>query len=215
MSTSARFDLRPAHLALGRALRDALAERVDLRRPGLVVGIGGESGSGKSVTAAALARELGAVGVRAGVIHQDDYFVRPPRTNHDYRCVDLSRVGPHEVDLARLQAHVAEFRAGRDGVAAPLSDHATDSFLVQRYDFSATTALVVEGTYVLRLPEIDVRVFLEASYEDTRERRRARARDVDAPVVERILEIEHAIIAPQAADAHVLIDRDFRIRAHP
>ena len=215
MSSGARFDLQPAHLALGRALRGVLAARVDLRRPGLVVGIGGESGSGKSVTAAALAHELDAAGVRAGVIHKDDYFVRPPRTNHDYRVADLSRVGPHEVDLARLRAHVADFRAGRDGVVAPLSDHATDSFLAQRHDFSATTALVVEGTYVLRLPEIDVRVFLEASYEDTRERRRARARDVDAPIVERILEIEHAIIAPQAADAHVVIDRDFRIRAHP
>jgi uridine kinase len=47
------------------------------------------------------------------VLHQDDYFVRPPRTNHAHRVRDLRAVGPHEVDLARLAAHVAAFRGAR------------------------------------------------------------------------------------------------------
>jgi uridine kinase len=73
--------------------------------------------------------------------------------------------------------------------------------------------LVVEGTYVLGLDDLDVRVFLDATYEDTRERRRARGRDIIDPVIDRILALEHAIIQRQADRADIVIDRDFTIRS--
>jgi uridine kinase len=205
-----RAEQRPEYEALARALADLLAADVGVgggRRA--VVGVAGESGSGKSVTAAALARELARRGVPTAVLHQDDYFVRPPRANHAHRERDLANVGPHEVDLALVAEHVAAFRAGRDGVTAPLVDYPNDRFLTQRHDFSAADALVVEGTYALLLPDLDARVFLEATHEDTRARRRARARDPETPIEHAVLAIEHAVIAPQAAAADVLVGRDF------
>jgi hypothetical protein len=66
---------------------------------------------------------------------------------------------------------------------------------------------------VLTLDALDVRVFLEATHADTRARRQRRARDADDPFVERVLAIEHALIAPQAARADLLVARDFTIRA--
>ena len=198
---------------LARELVRLLEARFDLRRRArTVVGIAGESGSGKSVTAEGLAAEVEASGLAAAVLHQDDYFHRPPRTNHEHRLLDLAHVGPHEVDLALLAAHVAAFRAGQDGVTGPRVDYPANRFLTRRLDFARVAVLVVEGTYVLQLEDLDVRVFLEATHADTRERRRRRARDVDAPVVETILGIEHEIIAPQAARADVVIDRHFAIR---
>ena len=59
--------------------------------------------------------------------------------------------------------------------------------------------LVVEGTYVLGLENLDVRIFLEATYADTLARRRARARDADTPFVEKVLAIEHEAIGRQSA----------------
>ena len=176
-----------------------------------VVAVAGESGSGKSTTALALADALAAAGVATLALPQDDYFVRPPRANHAYRLGDLARVGPHEVDLARLAAHVAAFRAAERAVMVPVVDREHDRFVDTPTDFAPYAALVVEGTYVLGLPDVDVRVFLEATYADTRERRRARARDVDAPIVETILGIEHRLIAPQRELADVVIDREFGI----
>jgi uridine kinase len=116
------------------------------------------------------------------------------------------------VALERLAEHVAAFRAGADGVEGPLVDYPADAFRTQRLDFGPLAALVVEGTYALQLPDLDVRVFLEATHEDTRARRRARARDEETPFVERVLELEHAIIARQAAGADVLVDREFGVR---
>ena len=167
------------------------------------------------MTATNLARELEAAGLAACVLHQDNYFKLPPRTNHEQRCLDLANVGPHEVDLALLHSHIVAFRARRDGVVAPRVDYPSNAFLTQRLDFSALDVLIVEGTYVLRLDDVDVRIFLDATSDDTRERRRVRNRDIDAPIVEQVLAIEHELIAPQAALAQIVIDREFRIAPVP
>jgi uridine kinase len=176
-----------------------------------VIGIAGESGSGKSVTATDLARELSAEGRACMVLHQDDYFLRPPRTNHEHREQDLQSVGPQEVDLDRLVSHIALFHAGCDEVTVPSVDYPGNRFLTRRVDFSPIDVLIVEGTYVLTLADLDVRIFLEVTADATRERRRQRNRDIDAPIVEQVLDIEHALIAPQAERADIVIDGEFRI----
>ena len=213
MSDTSRTATSPGYDRTARAILDRLAAMVSLdgsRR--VVIGVAGESGSGKSVTAVALVRALEAAGVPAMALHQDDYFIRPPRVNHAHRERDIAAVGPHEVNLALLARHVADFRAGRDSVELPVCDYPTDSFRTRSVSFAPFAALVVEGTYVLTLEDLDARVFLEATHQDTAERRRARARDIDAPFVQRVLAIEHEIIARQAAHADVILDRDFHIR---
>lgn len=202
-----------AGAALGGALVRRLTRDFALReRTRPVIAIAGESGSGKSVTAVALARALGEAGMPAGVLHQDDYFHLPPRTNHLHRIEDLAaRVGPQEVNVALLAEHVAAFRAGAGGLTGPRSDHHANRFLTRPLDFAPLAALVVEGTYVLHLREPDLRIFLAATWEDTRERRRLRGRDIVDPVIDRILAIEHEIIARQRAAADLVVDRDFRV----
>jgi uridine kinase len=79
-------------------------------------------------------------------------------------------------------------------------------------DFGPLAVLIVEGTYVLRLDDLDVRVFCAATHAQTVERRRLRNRDVDAPIVDEILAIEHALIAPQAALADVIVGVDYALR---
>lgn len=198
---------------VARALAEVLLADFGVgARARTVVGVAGESGSGKSTTASALARELAARGLATEVLFQDDYFRRPPRANHAFRERDITSVGPQEVDLARLAGDVAVFRAGRDAVPVPAVDRDADAFRTRAVDFGPARVLVVEGTYVLTLAGLDVRVFLEATYRDTRARRMARARDVDSPFVERVLGIEHAIIARQAASADVLVGADFSVR---
>ena len=212
MTGEERLSIEPSHLAFARALLDTIRRDVGIRtdaRP--VIGIAGESGSGKSITATALAQVLRETGCSTVVLHQDDYFLRPPRANHQHRCGDLASVGPQEVDLTRLATHVAAFRMGRDAVG-PAVDHRLDAFHTRPLPLAQATVLIVEGTYVLDLDDLDVRIFLEATHQDTLERRRRRNRDVDAPIVDQVLAIEHGLIAPYAERAHLLIDRDFVVR---
>ncbi len=198
--------------ALASALVALLRADFDhARRPRTVIGVAGESGSGKSVTASELAAALTAAGTAATVLNQDDYFHLPPATNHLARERDLAVVGPGEVNLALLAEHVAAFREARADVAVPTVDYPGNRFLRRRVDFTAAAALVVEGTYVLQLDDLDVRIFLAATWADTRERRRLRNRDIIAPIIDTILDIEHRIISRQAAVADVIVDEHFSI----
>lgn len=183
----------------------------------LVIGFAGESGSGKTETARAVADALTQAGRPALLLHQDDYFHRPPATNHAWRETDLAHVGPHEVDRPRLAALVEAFRRGENGVAGQVVDYANDRFLPATLDFGAIAVLCLEGTYVLSLPGLDRRVFLAATHEETRARREARARAASelTPFVARVLAIEHAIIRQQQAIADVVIDAAFRVSVPP
>ena len=175
-----------------------------------VIAVAGESGSGKSVTATDLASALNDAGIRTAIIHQDNYFVRPPRTNHEFRLTDLSSVGPQEVQMDLIQEQMRAFRAG-EVVSAPIVDYAGNRFLSELLDFSGADVLVVEGTYALRLDGVDIAVFLEATWKDTEGRRKARNRDIDDPFVDQVLDIEHRLIAPQRMRADILLDRDYNI----
>ena len=203
----------PAHRALAIALVHALTTQHALgaRAERSVLTVAGESGSGKSITALCLASALNAEGIPTTVLHQDDYFHRPPATNHAYRVANLESVGPQEVNMALLSGHVAAFREGVAVVTVPTVDYEADRFVPQQRSFAACSVLIVEGTYVLAHVEADVGIFLQATSDDTRERRRLRNRDIDAPIVEQVLAIEHPIIARQAERADILIDRDFHI----
>ena len=180
------------------------------RVPRTAIAVAGESGSGKSVTATDLVAVLNEAGIRTAIIHQDNYFVRPPRTNHEHRLTDLGSVGPQEVQMDVIAANMQAFRTGAT-VTAPVVDYPGNRFLTQSLDFSDTQVLVVEGTYALLLNGWDIGVFLQATYTDTAGRRKARNRDIDDPFVDRVLEIEHRLIAPQALVADILLDREFEI----
>jgi uridine kinase len=176
-----------------------------------VIAVAGESGSGKSVTAIDLAAVLNRAGIGAAIIHQDDYFIRPPRTNHEHRERDITSVGPQEVQLDLIGQHIAEFRAGAAAITGPAVNYAENRFETRTIPLAGCNVLVVEGTYVLHLDDTDIRIFLEATYQDTVEARRERNRDIDAPFVQQVLQIEHGIIARQRARADIVISRDYRI----
>lgn len=193
-----------------------LAPRLAAVRAGgrLVIGFGGESGSGKSETARMVAETLTGGGIEALVINMDDYYIRPPYTNHEWRQAGpIERIGPGEVDLARLDAHIAAFRRGEPGVLAPRLVYAENRFEERHLDFGGVRVLCVEGTYVLSLEALDVRVFLAATHAETAARRAARARAAEelSPFVARVLEHEHQIVARYAARADLIVDAEFRL----
>lgn len=174
-----------------------------------VITIAGESGSGKSVTAVSLAEAFAEQDIRALVIHQDDYFIRPPHTNHAFRLRMADAIGPHEVRLDLLQAHIDAFREGVSQVEAPLVDFARDRIGHQTLDFGGMEVLIVEGTYVSLLERITARVFMARTYLDTVEQRKARGRDQDDPRILSFLEREHEIIAPMRERADIVMDHDY------
>jgi uridine kinase len=179
-----------------------------------VMTVAGESGSGKSETAAALAEQLGKIGFGVAILGQDDYFALPPRANDARRRTDADWLGPHvEVRLDLLQANVDDARAGSVAIEKPSVDYDADSVTTERVQLDGVKVLIVEGTYVSLLRHVDCRVFIARNRLETLEHRRKRNRgkEVHDPFVESVLGIEHKIIAGHRALADFVVTRDFDV----
>jgi len=176
--------------------------------------IAGESGSGKSETATALAEALEAAGKSCLIFQQDDYFVYPPKTNDRTRRAEIAWVGPQEVRLDLLDAHLQSFRQGDPVIQKPLVIYEEDSITSERLHVGEAEVAIAEGTYTTMLSNVDTRVFIDRNYEDTRahrDKRRRNEAELD-PFIDKVLAIEHEIISAHKALAQLVVNKDYSVR---
>lgn len=171
--------------------------------------VAGESGAGKSELAYEIYRQLNERGTNTEVLQQDDYFVFPPRTNHEMRRRNLEQVGPYEVKLDFLDSNLRSFMRGESPIYKPLVIYDEDRISREELDVSGLAVLIAEGTYTSLLEFIDLRVFIDRDYHQTLEARKRRARDRWEPFIQDVLEHEHQIIARHKALADLVISSDF------
>jgi uridine kinase len=202
--------------------RKAAAGIVSLLLPGLeasgdryTISIAGQSGSGKSETAVALAEALAAHGIESEILQQDDYFVYPPKSNDRARREDINWVGPQEVKLDLMDEHLAAFLDGADRIEKPLVDYQTDLVGSEAMAFGAARVLIAEGTYTTLLDHCTTHVFIDRTYLETRKHREKRMRDASEldPFIDKVLKIEHGIILSHKSRAHIVIESDYDVRA--
>ena len=193
------------HTAIAAELVDRIRDRP---RP-LAVTVAGESGAGKSELAFEIARLLVDSGIAADILQQDDYFVFPPRTNHEMRRRNIEQVGLYEVKLDFLDANVRSFLRGESPILKPLVDYDADSIGIEERDLSAIDVLIAEGTYTTSLRHASLRIFIDRTYTDTAAHRAERARDRHEPFIDEVLAREHAIIRGHRALADLIVSSDY------
>ena len=202
------------HRRVATTIADGLLDAIRSKAGRFVVTVAGESGSGKSETASALAECLLEAGLRSVVLGQDDYFVLPPRSNDQRRRNEPDWLGPHlEVHLYLLQANLDAALAGADAITKPAVDYDANSIGTENVDLEGVRVVIAEGTYVSLLRHVDARIFIARSRLETREHRQKRNRgnEVNDPFIEGILGIEHKIIAGHRQLADFIISRDYEV----
>ena len=201
------------HRRAGRGICEHLLAELQNTDNRYVITVAGESGSGKSETAQALADELVRHDIQCRILQQDDYFVHPPRSNDRARREDISWVGPQEVRLDVLDANLQEFVGGATQVVKPLVVYERDEVVEETLLLEKAQALIAEGTYTTLLANVDTRVFIDRTYLETRAHREKRARHVSEldPFIDRVLAIEHEIIASHKRDADLIVATDYTV----
>ncbi len=177
------------------------------------ISVAGQSGSGKSETATAIARALEPFGVESVIFHQDDYFIHPPKTNDATRRADINWVGTGEVRLGLMDEHLEAFRSGTRLIEKPLVDYAEDTILSESMDTGTARVAIADGTYTTLLQNLNCRVFIDRDYLDTRAHREKRKRDESEldPFIDRVLEIEHRLISAQKERADIIVNKDYSV----
>lgn len=204
--------IEPHHRAAAATLGARLERRLTDRTAPLIVSIGGESGSGKSELAEALASEFRDRGVPSLVIQQDDYFVYPPKTNDRKRREDIGWVGPQEVRLDLLDRNLRELMNGAESIVKPLVFYDEDRIGEEELTATGVRVVIVEGTYSSLLNNVDLRVFIDRTFRETRSPRIGRAREDQDEFLDRVLRIEHEIISSHKDRADILITSDYSVK---
>jgi uridine kinase len=150
-----QIQIRTDYFATSVSLCDKLRTQSHWNASKMVVGIAGESGSGKSVTAVCLQKTLADFGRRALIVHQDDYFILPPASNHAKRQEDFSWIGPNEVRLDLIAYTVDQFMANATSIEVPLVHYQANEILSEVVQLSGYDLLIIEGTYSLMLPKLE------------------------------------------------------------
>lgn len=173
--------------------------------------VAGESGSGKSETGQALADALDERDVRAAVLQQDDYYVLPPRFNDAARRANFAWVGPSEVRLDVLDAHLQAAQEGADAIVKPLVVYEDNRIDEETLSLEGVQVVIAEGVYTSLCDHVDRRVFIARNRLETLEHRMKRGREEFDPFIENVLVAEHEIISRHRDRADVVITRDYDV----
>lgn len=203
--------MKPEYFQTAELLYNFLNQNASAPEQKFVIGIAGESGSGKTITSLALKKVYESKGKNAHVVHLDDFFHLPPASNHAARLSDISRVGASEVNLEKLSEVIANFKSNSEEIVQPLVNYSSNSISTFTWNAKNIEVLIVEGTYTLFLNDLDARVFIDRNFIQTKEDRLARARDIANEFVEQVLAIEHEIIQKQKNFCDLCIHSNFSI----
>lgn len=204
------------HIRAAGEIVQAVLPKIQSRQDRYILTVAGESGSGKSETARAIADALENQGVKAVVLGQDDYFVLPPKANDAKRREDPAWLGPHlEVRLDLLDQHLKEAVQGQDNLRKPLVDYHENCIEEEVIQLQGVKVVIAEGTYTSLLKHVHSRVFINRNRLDTLAHRQQRNRGAEFgdPFIENVLKVEHKIIAGHKNLADFIITKDFDVIA--
>ena len=204
-----RLIIESHHLVAAERIAAMICTRAAAHSTPYAISIAGESGSGKSEMAQALADELTRKRLKSIVLQQDDYFVYPPSTNDSRRREDIRRVGPQEVQLDWMDRNIKAIVDGTDSIEKPLVFYEDNRVEVEEVDVRGNRVVIAEGTYTSLLKNSYFRIFIDRTYIQTLETRRKRGREAPDPFIERVLELEHEIIKKHKTGADVVISADY------
>ena len=201
-----RLVIREHHTKIAKQVFDLLKGQI---KDKYAISVGGESGAGKSEIAVELARFFNDNRIETKIIQQDDYFVFPPKTNHEMRRRNIKQVGEYEVKLDFMEANLRSFKQGDHWIYKPLVIYEQDRITTELLEVGSTSVLIIEGTYTTRLDFVDRKIFIDRTYRDTEKERLERRRDKMEDFIGEVLEIEHRIISGHKGLAYIMVRKDF------
>ncbi len=178
-----------------------------------IIGISGESGSGKSELAHAVAKELKTHGIIAKPLHIDNYYRILPLERTQWRTDNGIEkvVGFGEYDWDTINRNIKEFK-NNEKSTGPCVDLVTEQVDQLTTDYSTVDMIIVDGLYAIETDAIDLRVFIELTYHETKKAQKVRGKEPQNEYRARVLEQEHKTVQSMKPKADLLVGMDYKVR---
>ncbi len=198
------------HQKAGEAILEMVLQN---KKPKMMVAISGESGSGKSELAHVIAKGLRKHGIMAKPLHIDNYYRIHPLERTEWRKNNgiQNVVGPGEYDWDTILRNINEFKEGKMSTG-PCVDLVTEQIDQLTTDYSQIDMLIIDGLYAIKVPEVDLRVFIELTYHETKKAQVVRGKEPQNEYRMQVLEKEHQEVQLLKPTADVFIGMDYEVR---
>ncbi len=167
-----------------------------MRKPPVVVGVAGGSGSGKTSVVRAIVDGLRPD--RVSVIHHDSYYRDFSHLPQDTRG-RINFDHPDALETELLVKHLEALMAG-EPVPVPVYDFTTHSRTAETLEVDPTEVIIVDGILVLAEPELrkrmDIKVFVDTDADVRFIRRLERDMEERGRSLESVIEQYQATVRP-------------------
>ena len=197
------------HRKAGEAIIQKILES---KKDKFMIAISGESGSGKSELAHVIAKGLRKHGIMAKPIHIDNYYRIHPLERTEWRKKNgiENVVGYGEYDWDTIYRNIDDFKNNRKSTM-PCVDLVTEQIDQLTTDFNGIDMLVIDGLYAIKTEEVDLRVFLELTYHETKKAQVVRGKEPQNEYRMAVLEQEHKMVQALKPKADILISKEYEV----
>ncbi len=197
------------HRIAGEAIIQKILEQ---KKDKFMIAISGESGSGKSELAHVIAKGLRKHGIKAKPIHIDNYYRIHPLERTEWRKKNgiENVVGYDEYDWNTIYTNIEDFRNNRES-SMPCVDLVTEQVDRLTTDFKGIDMLVIDGLYAIKTEGVDLRIFLELTYHETKKAQVVRGKEPQNEYRMAVLEQEHRMVQALKPKADILISKEYEV----
>lgn len=181
------------------------------RKSKFIVAVSGESGSGKSELAHCLGRALKERGVRTKLLHSDNYYQILPAERNQWRQEHgIESIGLDEYDWDRLYQTIDDFKNSRKS-DMPCIDLISDQVDFLSTNFAEIELLVIDGLYAIETKEVDLRVFIDLTYHETKKAQLLRGKEKVNDWRMAVLEQEHQVVRSLRKKADLIVTPSYQV----
>ena len=195
-------------IAAEEIVKEVLAKNTDK----FIIGISGESGSGKSELAHSVAKGLRKHGIVAKPLHIDNYYNVLPLERTQWRTDNGIEkvVGYTEYDWDTIYRNINDFKQNLSSTG-PCVDLVTEQVDQLTTDYSEVDMLIIDGLYSIKTEGIDLAIFIELTYHETKKAQAVRGKEPQNEYRARVLEQEHKMVQALKPKADLLINMDYQL----
>lgn len=187
---------------------------MDERSDKYIVAISGESESGKSEISYCLGRLLRKKGIRTKILNMDSFYLVPPIERRAWRQQHgVKSIGYKEYDWDKIEDVIRAFKQGTTSVM-PYTDVISLQVDRLKTEFSEIDLLIVNGLYSIKVEEAQLKVFIEVSYEDTKDVQIKKDMEQLDEWRMQELEREHEVIESIKGEANFYVDLDTSLKMY-
>lgn len=205
--------IQETHKLAAAQIKECLMKDLESKPKGYkyIVAISGESGAGKSELSHSLAKLMKEEKIRVKVIHTDNYYKVPPLLRSEWRRTQgLDSVGIDEYDWNLIHQNIREFKEDRESMM-PCIDIIPEQIDKLITDFQKVDLLVVDGLYAIKTEGVDLRVFIDLTYHETKMTQIIRSKEPMNEWRTSVLEREHQNVLSLRPIADLIVNKNYQV----